>query len=142
MTTPAPRRQLALRSYLLLLIAGSMLPFLVVSGVLLLRLLGDNREGNERILMESARRQAAALDGDLDATVRTLQALASSPGLADANLAGFDAALRNVVGTQPGWLAARLPMRPMQLLSAKPGLPPSVDPDQRAADATGVKFRS
>jgi signal transduction histidine kinase len=108
MTTPAPRRQLALRSYLLLLIAGSMLPFLVVSGVLLLRLLGDNREGNERILMESARRQAAALDGDLDATVRTLQALASSPGLADANLAGFDAALRNVVGTQPGWLSARL----------------------------------
>ena len=108
MITAAPRRQLALRSYLLLLIAGSMLPFLLVSGVLLQRVLRDNRDGNQRILMESARRQAAALDGDLDATVRTLQALASSPGVGHADLAGFETALRNAVSTQPGWLSVRL----------------------------------
>jgi signal transduction histidine kinase/CheY-like chemotaxis protein len=103
-----PRRQLALRSYLLLLIAGSMLPFLIVSGVLLLRVLRDNREGNERTLLESAEQQAAALDAELDATVRTLQALAASPSLTNEGLAGFAPELQNVVTTQPGWLSVRL----------------------------------
>jgi len=108
MTAAAPPRQLALRSFLLLLIAGSMLPFLVVSGVLLLRVLRDNRAGNERTLLESARQQAAALDAELDATVRTLQALASSASLENDRLSGFDVELRNVVRTQPGWLSVRL----------------------------------
>ena len=108
MTPAAPRRQLALRSYLLLLIAGSMLPFLIVSGVLLLRVLRDNREGNERTLLESARQQAAALDAELDATVRTLQALAASPILKSQGLDGFAAELQSVVSTQPGWLSVRL----------------------------------
>ena len=41
---PGPRRrQMALRTYLVLLGIGSMLPFLVVSGVLLLHVLRDNR---------------------------------------------------------------------------------------------------
>jgi signal transduction histidine kinase/CheY-like chemotaxis protein len=85
-----------------------MLPFLVVSGVLLLRVLRDNRAGNERTLLESARQQAAALDAELDATVRTLQALASSSSLDEEGLAGFDVELRRVVRAQPGWLSVRL----------------------------------
>ncbi len=133
MTPVAPRRQLALRSYLLLLIAGSMLPFLIVSGVLLLRVLRDNREGNERILLESARQQAAELDAELDATVRTLQALGSSPSLATPARTGFDAQLQNMVSTQPGWLSARLIDLEGRIIldTARPGVSPfgtAVDP--------------
>lgn len=109
-----PRRQTALRTYLVLVIVGSMLPFLVVSGVLLLRVLQDDRVSVERTLVGSARQQSTALDAEMDATIRTLNALGASSHLQSDDLAGFEREARAAAQTQH-WVGARL-------LSAEPRL--------------------
>src|SRR3954452_18322977 len=100
-------RQMALRSYLVVLIVGSMLPFLVVSGALLLRILRDDRASVERTLLTSARQQAAALDAETDATIRTLQALGASAFLERDDLEAFEPEARRVARTQ-AWRSLRL----------------------------------
>jgi signal transduction histidine kinase/ActR/RegA family two-component response regulator len=122
-STAGPSRQLSLRTYLLLLIAGSMLPFLLVSGVLLLRVLQDSRAGIERTLLDSARQQASILDAELDATIRTLEALTFSTALTTDPADAFERELVNVIRTQPGWLSVRLLDRDGRVLldTARPG---------------------
>ena len=95
-------RQMALRSYLVVLIIGSMLPFLVVSGALLLRILRDDRASVERTLITSARQQAAALDAETDATIRTLQALGASAFLERDDLEAFEPEARRVLARKRG----------------------------------------
>ncbi len=129
-------RQMALRTYLVLLIVGSMLPFLLVSGALLLRVLRDNRTAVERTLVESAHQQATELDAEMDATIRTLQALTTAPLLEDGDLAGYEALMRRVAVTQP-WLSIRMLSAGGQLLidtEAGPGEPtnPVVDRESLA----------
>ncbi|MGC4082567.1 MAG: response regulator [Vicinamibacterales bacterium] len=125
---------MALRTYLVLLGIGSMLPFLVVSGVLLLRVLRDNRVSVERTLITSARQQATALDAEMAATIRTLQALSTSALLDRADLSEFETEIRQAAATQ-SWLGLRLltPDPPAVLLdTGRPrGAPasPVVDPD-------------
>ena len=132
-----PRRQMALRTYLVLLGIGSMLPFLVVSGVLLLRVLQDNREAVERTLIGSAREQATSLDAEMAATIRTLEALAVSSRIDADDLGGFESELRTAVSGQP-WLAVRVgALDPPRLIidTAKPTgalLGPVVDPESLA----------
>ena len=105
--TSRPLRQTALRTYLVLVMVGSMLPFLVVSGVLLLRVLQDDRVSVERTLIGTARQQATALDAEMDATVRTLNALAASSHLQNDDLEGFEREARAAARTQH-WVGARL----------------------------------
>ncbi len=127
---------MALRTYLVLLILGSMLPFLLVSGALLRRGLHDDRLSVERTLVESAHQQAAELDADMDATIRTLQALTTASLLEPGELPEYEALLRRVAVTQP-WLSIRVLSADGQLLidtEARPGEPPHpvVDPDSLA----------
>ncbi|MEQ1726900.1 MAG: ATP-binding protein [Vicinamibacterales bacterium] len=133
---PVRARQMALRTYLVLLMVGSMLPFLLVSGALLQRVLRDNRLTVERTLVDSAHRQATELDAELDATIRTLQALTTSSLLERGDLEGYETLLRRVVVTQP-WLSIRVLSADGQLMldtEARAGKPPNpvVDPDSLA----------
>lgn len=134
----ARARTLTLRSYLVLLGVGAMLPFLVVSGVLLLRVLRDNRTSVERTLITSAREQATALDAEMAATIRTLEALAVSSQLDAGDLRAFETEVRKAAGTQR-WLAVRVvtPDPPAVLFdtSEPPGAAISsvVDPESLAA---------
>ncbi|MGE3956976.1 MAG: ATP-binding protein [Vicinamibacterales bacterium] len=127
------RGQLPLRSYLVLLGIGAMLPFFVVSGALLMRVLQGNRDSVERTLVESARQQAVGLDAEMAATIRTLESVAASPFLDRNDLSGFEDELRRLTPTQP-WLDARLiGLSPVRLLintGRSPGVPPGdvVDP--------------
>ncbi|MFN7916496.1 MAG: ATP-binding protein [Vicinamibacterales bacterium] len=131
-------RRMTLRTYLVLLGVGAMLPFVIVSGILLLRVQQDNRTSVERTLITSAREQATALDAEMAATIRTLEALAVSSQLDTADLPGFEAAVRRAAATQR-WLAVRLvstsPAAVMFDTSERPGEPvgPVVDPESLAA---------
>lgn len=106
--SPAPRRQMSLRSSLVLLIAGSLVPFLFVGGLLVQRLVRDSRDTIERTLLDSARQQATALDAEMDASIRALQTLAVGRALVAGDLAAFETQAREAVRTQPGWMAIRL----------------------------------
>lgn len=125
--SPGPKRQTALRTYLVLVMVGSMLPFLVVSGVLLLRVLQDDRVSVERTLVGSARQQTAALDAEMDATIRTLNALGASSHLQTDDVVGFEREVRAAAHTQH-WIGARLISAEPRLLfdtSVPPGQTPS-----------------
>lgn len=93
------------RVHLLLLVAGTLTPLLVLSGLLVRRLVDDNRATTERRLIAVAQSQAAAIDGELTATIRTLQALAESSSLDAGDLKGFHAQAVRVAATQPSWFA-------------------------------------
>lgn len=142
----APTRRMSLRSYLVLLGIGAMLPFLVVSGVLLERVLRDNRLSVERTLVTSAREQATALDAEMAATIRTLEALAASSSFDSGDLSGFEADVRRAAATQR-WLAIRVvtPDPPAVVFdTGEPSgksLGPVVDPGSLATVATtGAPF--
>src|SRR5262245_11775077 len=98
----------SLRTYLLLLIVGGMLPFLVISGALLAQVIRDNQVSVERRLLETARTQAATLDREMLATVRALEAIAGSAAIGADDLNQFEAEVRRVVPTQPSWFGVTL----------------------------------
>ncbi len=123
----ALRRQVSLRSSLVLLIAGSMLPFLFVSGVLVQRLVHDSRSTIERTLLDSARQQSTALDAEMNASVRALQTLAVGRALVTGDLPAFEVQAREAVRTQPGWKGIRL-LAPDGRVLVNTAVPPGEDP--------------
>ena len=102
----SPRRPLSLRTHLLFLVVGTLLPAVLLryvarpSGCV-----AANRATIERRLLEASRATAALVDAEITATVRTLQALSRSQRLDDGNLAGFYREATEVQATQPTWAA-------------------------------------
>lgn len=107
--TPAPRSRLRpLRVHLLFLILGAMLPGALLTTILVLRSISRNRDMIERRLVDSARVDVAALDRELEATIITLESLASSPSLDLDDLDSFYAEARRVHLAHPGWYSILL----------------------------------
>src|SRR5206468_8398175 len=72
-TSAAPSgRPLPLRIHLLSLVIGVVLPALIVSGLLVRRVVNDNRTAIDRQLLDAARAQAAIVDRELVGTGRTV----------------------------------------------------------------------
>src|SRR6187399_334792 len=82
-------RYLSLRTHLLILVVGTLLPALAVAALLINRVVHDNRAAVENQLIASARAQATAIDRELSGTIRALQALTQSDHLTTGALAGF-----------------------------------------------------
>ncbi|HEV2861944.1 MAG TPA: ATP-binding protein [Pyrinomonadaceae bacterium] len=101
---PPRRRALALRWHLVLLVLGAILPLLAFAAVAVYHLAGSERAASDRRLMRSARDLSLALDREIQATVRTLGALAESEKLDRGDLEGFHAEAKRVVPAEPGWL--------------------------------------
>jgi signal transduction histidine kinase/ActR/RegA family two-component response regulator len=101
--TSQPRPHLHLRTLLLLLAAGVALPVVAFAAIVVWQLVGEQRLANERRLIQTIRTQAAAVDRETAATVRTLQALAHSEKLEHGDLAGFYTEARRVKLSQPAW---------------------------------------
>ncbi len=93
---------------MVLLVVVSTLPLVILTGVLLTRLVADQRAADERRLLQLARAQALILDRELDASVRTLMALAQSDYLLSDDLQAFDHLARRIEPTQPSWQALLL----------------------------------
>jgi signal transduction histidine kinase len=97
-----------LRWHLALLIAGAMLPVVVFSGFIVLRLSGQMEDAIERRLQRSAHLITWAFEREVTASIRTLEALAQSEHLDDGELDAFRAEALRVKQTQPSWLTVLL----------------------------------
>lgn len=104
----APRAR-PLRFHLLALTLGALVPVVAFSVLLVYRVTGQERAEAEQRLVERARLLADAVDRELSATMRTLEALAAAEHLDEAGrLETFYDEAQRVVATQPSWLKLRL----------------------------------
>ncbi len=99
---------LPLRTHLLLLVLGTMIPALVVAGLLVRRVVSDDRAASERSLVDVARAQALAVDAEIAATIRALETLSQSTRLDNQELAAFHTIAQRVQRVQPSWLTVIL----------------------------------
>jgi signal transduction histidine kinase/ActR/RegA family two-component response regulator len=90
------RASVSLRSILIAIVVTATIPTLIFSGILLQRYAASERERSEAELEESARGLARAVDAELAGIRAVLLALASSPRLAEGDLADFEEQLRAV----------------------------------------------
>ena len=116
------RGPLSLRSHLVLLVLGAVLPGALLTGFIVRRTLEQNRTVLENRLADTARVDAAALDREFNGTIRVLQTLAQSPSLDAGDLKTFWSEAHRAAGTQPGWYAVVLltPDSELQLHSEVP----------------------
>ena len=92
-----------IRSHLLLLVLGAMLPVLAFSAVMGIVFWRQQREAFEARFLERVRAMAVALDRELEGHVRALQVLGHSPRLAGGDLRGFYAEAGRVREAQQTW---------------------------------------
>src|SRR4051794_28147228 len=92
-----------LRSKLLLLAAGSVLPVLVLTAILSWMLLDHQRDNFRRVAQERNRMFVTTLEAQMEGHITTLRALAASAALRTGDLRTFDAEARRVLPTQDGW---------------------------------------
>ncbi len=116
------RGPLSLRSHLVLLVVGAVLPGALLTGIIVTRTLEQNRQVLENRLADTARVDAAALDREFNATIRVLETLAQAPSLDVGDLKTFWPEAQRAARTQPGWQAVILltPDSEVQLHSEVP----------------------
>lgn len=104
-TAPGPGCQYAvkIRSHLLLLVAGAVMPLLVFATALTAYSWWQQRNALEVRQLERARAMTIALDTELQASMRVLRVLGLSPSLDPARLDAFAERMRGVLSTQPLW---------------------------------------
>jgi signal transduction histidine kinase/ActR/RegA family two-component response regulator len=125
-----------IRSHLLLLAAGAMLPVLGFAVLVSAVLLNQVREGVERGARDRARAMITAVDAELHGTIATMEALAAAHALADDDVPRFRIAAARVLATQPAWTNVTL-LRPSgeRLVEVWPS---SAGPRARVVDAASV----
>jgi signal transduction histidine kinase/ActR/RegA family two-component response regulator len=96
-------RLFRLRVKLLLLVAGSLLPVLVLAWALSLSLLDRERENFRMAAQARNRSFVSALEAQIEGHLSSMRALAASAALQRGDLRAFDAEARRVLGTQKGW---------------------------------------
>jgi signal transduction histidine kinase len=92
-----------IRNHLLLLIAGALLPLLMLTVALGGFLWWQQRNGVELRYLERVRAMTLALDTELDASIRVLRSLGASPDLDLANVGPFAQRMRLFLAAQPLW---------------------------------------
>jgi signal transduction histidine kinase len=78
-----------LRSYLTVLVLAGALPLVVLTGVVAVSLVRQQRAAVDAGLSDTVEALAAVLDNELDGTIKSLQTLATSQRLDDGNLPAF-----------------------------------------------------
>ena len=96
-------RPTKIRSRLVLMILGTLIPILAFSGFMLVAFNRQTRGATERGLIETARALSVAVDQHVSASMSVLQALATSEHLQKGELEGFDRTARAVLASQPAW---------------------------------------
>jgi signal transduction histidine kinase/ActR/RegA family two-component response regulator len=100
-----PRPAVALRRHLLALTAGTLLPVVFFGAAAVLRLAAEEQSAVEARLSHDARAVAGALDREMAASFRALEALAGSERLLQGDLAGFQREVARADEAQPSWAA-------------------------------------
>ena len=99
---------MTIRSHLLLLAIGAVLPVLAFAVLLSVMLVDQDRQTVRRGAMERARAMMTAVDAELRGSLRTAEALTASPALQRDDYAAFRAEAVRVLATQPTWLDVTL----------------------------------
>ncbi|HTL76398.1 MAG TPA: ATP-binding protein [Casimicrobiaceae bacterium] len=99
---------MTIRSHLILLAIGVVLPVFVFAIVVSVVLAAQDRHTIERAATERARAMMTAVDAELRGSITTLVAIAVSPALSNGDLRGFHDEAQRILGTQPAWLDVRL----------------------------------
>jgi signal transduction histidine kinase/ActR/RegA family two-component response regulator len=95
---------MTIRSHLMLLAIGAVLPVLLFAILVSIVLLEQDRMTLERAATDRARAMMTAVDAELRGSVTSLLAVAASPTLQSADLPAFHAEARRVLATQPSWV--------------------------------------
>ena len=93
-----------IRSHLLLLAAGAMIPLLAFAVLVSVMLLERDRATVQRAASDRARAMMIAVDAELRGSVKTLEAVAASAALAAGDLQAFHVEATRLLGSQPAWL--------------------------------------
>ncbi len=99
---------LSLRWYLVLLVAGTLLPVVLFASAIVLRVSNQEQAAAERLMLREARNLASTIEGEFSSTTRTLQALAASEQLYLGDLNGFHNEAKRLTATQVTWLTTIL----------------------------------
>lgn len=99
---------LSLRSYLVLLVAGTLLPVVLFAVAVVYKLSSQEQAATERRILLATRSLASIVERELSSTTRTLQVLVTSERLEQGNLKNFHREATRVVQTQPSWIAVIL----------------------------------
>ena len=93
-----------LRSQLLLLVAGTLTPMVVLAVAAALLLLQHERETTERDAIGRARAAMSAVDAQLRASIASLETLAASKNLEAGDIAAFHGESQRALRVQPAWV--------------------------------------
>jgi signal transduction histidine kinase/ActR/RegA family two-component response regulator len=127
-----------LRSLLLLLMVALAVPTLLVSALAIRNAATTNRETIERRLLEEARTLRRNVDGELQESIRALQAMAGSPTLARGDVEGFKDEAERHLGAHPAWMSVRLAAPDGRQLIAT-GTGPDVAPRDEAVHPESLR---
>ncbi|MEP0946532.1 MULTISPECIES: ATP-binding protein [Cyanophyceae] len=109
---PAPissgGQALSLKWYLVLLVAGTLLPVVLFAAAVVFRLSSQEQAASERLMLREARNLASTVESEFSSTTRTLQALAASEQLYQGDLDSFHSEAQRLTATQPTWLTTIL----------------------------------
>ena len=92
-----------LRSHLVTLVLAVLVPMIVFAAIVVAMFGRQQRAAVERGAVETARALVNAADERLNASVKLLEALATSPALDVGDLRAFHAEARRLVGNHPDW---------------------------------------
>src|SRR5439155_2459735 len=102
-TRRIPTRIMRLRSHLVVLVLGAVLPVLAFSAVMTTVFWRQQRAAFEQRFLERARAMSIALDRELGGDIRSLQVLTQSPHLASGDLRAFYDEAARVRAEEPTW---------------------------------------
>lgn len=97
------RRVPTLRSHLVIVVLGVLLPGTIFTGLVAYRTAAQSRQVIERRLLDAARVDADALDREFDDAIRVLTQLALSDSLARGDLKTFHEEARRTCDARVGW---------------------------------------
>ncbi|HEY6892821.1 MAG TPA: hypothetical protein VI258_01535, partial [Rhodanobacteraceae bacterium] len=99
---------MTIRSHLMLLAIGAVLPVFAFAIVVSTVLANQDRNTVERAAIERARAMMTAVDAELRGSIATLLAVAAAPALSSGDFRAFHDDAERVLATQPAWLDLRL----------------------------------
>ena len=105
---PATHPARPLRHKLILLAAVGLLPVSLLGGWGIWSAIQTQRQNLERSTLELSRALASAVESEIDATLRSLAAMARSRPLAEGHIAAFYDVAQNEVAARPAWAAVVL----------------------------------
>ncbi len=97
---PRRQRQYSIRSFLMLLAAGVLLPMALLAGIMTLRTLAAERSRLEQSVLSAAETQRALVEREVFGLGESLETLATSPALLQGNLAAFHQQAQQVAAMQ------------------------------------------